>query len=76
MKAEEFRKLSEKELLGRKKDLEIQLIKSKTFFGMELKRKKDHSNVKGSDIQKRLRKDIARINTILKERDDSRKQNT
>ena len=64
MKAENLRKFTNTELLEMRKDLEIELMKCKIQKGVKSKKPKRTNN----QIFKELRKNIARINTILNER--------
>lgn len=74
MKPQELRKKSNEELLKLKKKLDIHLIRAKGFLGFS--KKKDKTKVKGytqkgvntSNIRN-IRRDIARILTILRERE-------
>jgi len=71
MKAREYRELSRKELIKVKEKLKRDLLKAKTRMGMELMKNKSlHGGSSGSGICKKFRKEIARINTVLNERED------
>lgn len=66
-KPKEYRNLTKKELLKKKKGLDVELIKAKTGMAIAKIGKKQETGKSGSDICKRIRKEIARILTILKE---------
>ena len=69
MKAKEYRQLTEEKLIEEKKKLEFELMKAHAKFGQA--KKKDKDNIQksgGTDMCKRLRREIARINTILTEK--------
>lgn len=76
MKAKEFRKMSDKELLKAKKQLEMSSIKASSVWGREkVKDKEAGINTKGiakkgekTSLQKEIRKNLARINTLITER--------
>ena len=77
MKASEIRGKSDKELLKMKKDLEFGRTKASSSWGGDNLKKKEtgQDRVKGyvkqgtkTSLQKEIRRNIARINTILKER--------
>ncbi|HUS51318.1 MAG TPA: 50S ribosomal protein L29 [Candidatus Paceibacterota bacterium] len=79
MKAKDLRKESTEKLLKMKKDLEFGKIKASTSWGVDNLKKKEsgQQNVKGyakagskTSIQKDIRRNIARILTILKEREN------
>ena len=79
MKAQELRKKTNEELLKMKKDLEYGRVKASSVWGRDNIKKKEtgESNVKGytkkgikTSLQKDIRRNIARINTILKEREN------
>jgi len=64
MKSKNLREKNDEELLEMKKDLEMQLIKAKVQKGAKGKKPK-RLNYK---IFQEIRKNISRINTILRER--------
>lgn len=73
MKPKELRKLSDKELIKLKKDLEYNLMKSKSAWSSE-KIKNKEIGIKGvakpgqrTSLQKNIKRSIAQINTILRE---------
>lgn len=76
VKPEELRKYSDEELLKMKKDLEYGLMKASSVWGREkVTNKESGANVKGhakkglkTSLQKEIRKNIARINTIINEK--------
>lgn len=79
MKAEEYRKLSDKDLKKKLGDLNFNLMKSQSLLGTEKIKNKD-VGVKGSakqgmktSLQKEIRKNIARIKTIIREREGETK---
>lgn len=65
MKAKEYRKLTKKELNDKIKELEFQMMKAQAKFGQAKLEKKKGKSVQGSDILRRLRRERARIKTIL-----------
>lgn len=82
MKAQELRKLSNDKLEQMERDLQIELIKDKCFFGKA--KSGDKVNPKGvtnkgvrTHVSRQIRKNIAKIKTILNERrlqDDKEKR--
>ena len=79
MKAKDIRKKTTKELLKMKKDLEFGKIKASSSWGGDNLKKKETGEEKSkgytktgtkTSMQKDIRRNIARINTILKEREE------
>lgn len=79
MKAEELRKMSNKNLFKMKKDLELGKMKASSSWSRDNLKKKEtgQDKVKGyskqgskTSLQRDIRRNIARINTILKEREN------
>jgi len=76
MKAKDLRKLNDEELIEKKKELEFGLVKSSSNWGKEKVSKKESGmDIKGytksgskTSLKKEIRKNLARINTILNER--------
>jgi len=76
MKAKEMRTLSEKELLKMKKQLEMSRIKASSVWGRDKVKNKEVGIItkgiakKGdkTSLLKDIRRNIARVNTILNER--------
>lgn len=76
MKADEFRKKTNEELLNIKRDLELGLIKASSGWGSEkVSKKESGTNAKANikkgaktSLSKEIRKNIARILTIINER--------
>ena len=82
MKAKEFRTKSNEELNKILKDLKFQLAKSKSLFGQGQVKSSDKKKTgsfasKGqrTSLTKDIRKNIARIKTILNEKKEEQKQN-
>jgi len=78
MKAKELRRESTEKLLKMKKDLEFGKIKASSTWGRDNLKKKEsgQDKVKGyakqgskTSLQKDIRRNIAKINTILRERE-------
>ena len=75
MKLEELRRLSIKQLEDKKAELELELIKSKSFFGSQFKKAERKTGAKKGDnvkLASNIRKSIARINTIIREKNEPR----
>ena len=81
MKAKDLRKETTEKLLKMKKDLEFGKIKASSVWGTDNLKKKEtgQEKVKGytkqgskTSLQKDIRRNIARINTILKERENEK----
>ena len=68
MKIEEYRKLSKEELMKELKGLKIELMKAGLGFAQAKVGKKKEKGQSGSDIAKRIRKELARINHVLNEK--------
>ncbi len=68
MKIKEYRKLSESELMKELNKLKMELMKSGVGFIQARVGKKKEKGPSGSDIAKRIRKEIARINHCLNEK--------
>jgi len=77
MKFKEMNKLSDKELIKMKKELEFAQVKASSLWGMGKIKDKEAGIIsrkgvakKGdkTSLQKQIRKNIARINTIINER--------
>jgi len=72
MKIKELRELSDEKLLKMKKDIEIELVKSRSRMITNAKDKYSNKKITKSgdktSLTKNLKKYIARINTILNER--------
>lgn len=77
MKTKELRGMSEKELLNLKRDLEFSRMKASSVWGEgKVKDKEAGINTKGTamkgdktSLQKQIRRNIAQVNTILRERE-------
>lgn len=63
MKKVDYSKLTEEKLERRLKELKFEMIKSQTMMGKAVTKKGGKKGGKGSDILKRLRKEVARIKT-------------
>jgi len=68
MKIKEYRKLSKDELMKELNGLKIELMKAGIGFSQAKVGKKREKGSAGSDIAKRIRKEIARINHVLNEK--------
>ncbi len=68
MKIKEYRKLSEDELMKELNGLKFELMKAGTGFSRAKVGKKKEKGSAGSDIAKRIRKEIAKINHVLNEK--------
>ena len=68
MKKIDYSRLTEEQLEEKIKELKYQMIKSQTMMGQVKIKKGEKEQNKGSDILKRLRKEIARIKTELRKR--------
>ena len=68
MKIKEYRKLSEDELMKELNGLKFELMKAGTGFSQAKVGKKKEKGSAGSDIAKRIRKEIAKINHVLNEK--------
>ena len=70
MKARSYRKKSSKELEKELQDLEKGLVKSYGVMSMAtVKSNKEGTKVKGSNVSRRIKKEIARVKTILREKE-------
>ena len=77
MKIKELREKSDKQLIRMKKDLEMNKIKASCAWGRDkVKDRETGLNIKGSikqggktSLQKQIRRVIAQINTLLRERE-------
>ena len=81
MKAKDLRKESTEKLIKMKKELEFGKIKASSVWGVDNLSKKEsgQENVKGytkqgtkTSLQRDIRRNIAKINTILKERENEK----
>jgi len=78
MKARDLREKTNEQLLQMKKELELGGIKASSSWGRDrVKKKEAGENIKGitkkgekTSLQKNIRRNIARVNTILKEREN------
>ena len=67
MKIQEYRELSKEKLNKKLNELKLELMKAGIgFIGGKVGKKKEKGQ-SGSDIKKRIRKEIARIKTVLNE---------
>ncbi len=83
MKTKELRKLNDKQLMRMKKDLEFTKVKASSDWGIGLIGKKDSGVASKSftgggtktSLRKEIRRNIAKVNTIIKERELNEKDN-
>jgi len=80
MKIKQLRKLIDEELLKYKKELEFNLMKAKYAGGRDRIKQKDvkikiQKKGQKTKLTKDIRRTIAKINTILKERENDIKKN-
>ena len=72
MRILDLRKLKSEKLLNIKKDLKFELVKARTPMAVDSKDKYSNSSLtkkgKKTSLTKNLKKHIAKINTILRER--------
>ncbi len=73
MKIEEYRKMNRIELGKELNLLKIELMKAGVGFVQAKVGKKKEKGQSGSDIKKRIRKEIARINHVLNENETLKK---
>lgn len=68
-KIREYREMTDEQLKEKIKEWDLELVKSYGAMGMaKVKTEKEGTKKSGSDISKRIKKEIARIKTILRER--------
>ncbi len=72
-KAERFRKMTDEQIEKEIKNLKLELMKAHTGFGSARVGKDKEKGTSGSDIMKRIRKEVARGRTILRERQINQK---
>lgn len=69
MKVSKYRELNKEKLEQKLKELNLELIKSKGMLGVaKFERAKGKKAKGGSDLTKRIRREIARVKTILIEK--------
>ena len=75
MKIQEYRNLNKGELKTTLINLKMELMKAGVGLGLAKVGKKKEKGTSGSDIKKRIRREIARVETVLSEiRNEKRRE--